>query len=629
MMKYSHLKYAALAVAALSGLASCSTDALSELERTEAAFTDQIGGEISPLQWWRTAVKINVTVNTDSPARLWLMQDNDRGMLYDYKEVDASGQLTMIAPQGQGNTVYLVSVCDRQKSVQAIKLTGRQEESVTIDLRASAVKTTESISRPPLTVDGSLYGSSIAGNAQYYEFTDDQRTEALDLLKRAYKEKVAAKTLGANCDYELKSNGDFRVTWFAGGCMSSTPHVLGYYYHTPGTYSDIKYVDLAESEIYDYIDGLAKVQYKVNDAAASQWGVTADHWYDANFDMGDTFENPHPSLPARLGDDAYNSFDVYARYDSNITAIRGISFDIKVPEGMYVGFYLKSTNNPMPEQYDRFARIGITPYTTRDKFTTMNFSCEAMNMNINGPYRSCVYKTDHALWMGMENDDTGGDLDCNDVMFEISADLEIHQPSVVEPDLEPFGDYTSIMPWTLAFEDAAREADFDFNDAVIKIVPDKEHEKCDVTVMAAGTTARMYLHYDGPDGDVNLGEIHELLGRPADTKINTNATVPQVPFKTIGSVKWLKSYSVEEDAGRFYVEVRRGTCADCSDVISLADQPGRMPEALLVAGEWKWPKEGVSILNAYPSFGDWCKDVTKLAYWNWYSYPKANTCVNF
>ena len=628
-MRYSHLNIAALAVAALSGLASCSDDAMSEFERTETAFTDQIGGEISPLQWWRTAVKLNVTVTTDAPAHLWLMQGNDKGLLYDYKEVDASSQVTMIAPQGQGNTLYLVAVSDRQKVVKPVVLTGRQEENVTFDLRPSREKTPESISRPPLTVDASLYGSSIAGNAQLYELTAEQRAEAFDLLNRVWKEKVPAKSVGANCDYELKSNGDFRVTWFGGSCLSTTPHVLGYYYHTPGTYSDIQYVDLAEAEIYDYIDGLAKVQYKVNEAAAAQWGVSADHWYDANFDMGDTFINPHPNLNARRGDDAYNTLDVYNRYDGNITALRGLSFEIKVPEGMYVGFYLKAGTNPCPEQYDRFERIGIKPYTSRDRFMTMNFSCEAMNMNVNGSYRSCVYKTDHALWMGMENDDTGGDLDCNDVIFEISADLEIHQPSIVEPDLEPFGEYDGIMPWTIAYEDAAREADFDFNDAVIKILPNKENETCDVTVMAAGTTAKMYLHYDGPDGDVNLGEIHELLGATSDRTINTNTTVPSVPFKSIGSVKWLKTYSVTEDASRFYIEVKRGTCADCSSVIELADERGRMPEAILVAGEWKWPKEGVSIFNAYPSFADWCKDVTNQQIWNWYATPKSQTCVEY
>lgn len=296
---------------------------------------------------------------------------------------------------------------------------------------------------------------------------------------------------------------------------------------------------------------------------------------------------------------------------------------------MYVGFYDRVENQWLPEQYDRFVKLGIKPYTTRDNFKAMNFSCEAMNMNLNGPYRSCVFKTKNALWLGMEDNYHGGDLDCNDVMFEVSAELEIHHPSVVEPDLKPFGEYDDIMPWTIAYEDVARNADFDFNDAIIKVKPNPEKEKCLVTAMAAGSTAKMYLHYDGPNGDQNLGEIHNLLGSNNTSIINTTSVIPQVPFVDVAEVAWPKGYSMEQDAHRFYIEVQRGTCTNCSDVITLAEEPGLTPEALLIAGEWKWPLEGININSAYTSFAGWSRDVTQLNYWNWYAHPKANTCVNY
>ena len=34
----------------------------------------------------------------------------------------------------------------------------------------------------------------------------------------------------------------------------------------------------------------------------------------------------------------------------------------------------------------------------------------------------------------------------------------------------------------------------------------------------------MYLHYDGPEGDVNFGEIHELMGSNVDC-INTKSSL--------------------------------------------------------------------------------------------------------
>ena len=631
-----------LASAALLALASCSTETVTEYKRTQQAFLSSLGGDVSKVQWWRTAVALNVSVTADAPVKMWLMSGRDSGSLYDYCEMDKSGTARMLAPQGRGNTVYLVSVCNRQKNIREIQLSGKPEEDVAVSIEpagtdakgsmfaSSAVAASRSAAAvQPAKAASQLYGSSIAGNARYYEFTEGQRDDALSLLKHAYQEYIPAKSLGANCDYELKSNGNFNVTWFAGNSMSSSAHVLGYYYHTPGTYADIQYVDLSETELYDYIDGLAKVQYKVNEAAAMQYGLTADHWYDANFDMGDTFDKQQPYVNARRGDDAYNSIAVFNRYGSDITGLRGISFTINVPEGMYVGFYDRVEGVPQPEQYDRFVKMGIKPYTSRDNFKAMNFSCEAMNMNIKGAYRSSVFKTDHALWLGMENDYTGGDLDCNDVMFEISADLEIHHPTIVEPDLKPFGEYDDRMPWTIAYEDVARNPDFDFNDAVIKVAPDPEKEECCVTVMVAGSASKMYLHYDGPDGDINLGEIHELLGASAGTVINTANAVALTPFVQVGCVKWPKGYAMERDARRFYIEVKRGTCADCSDVITLAQNPGEMPEALLVAGEWKWPLEGVGITDAYPKFALWSRDVTDRDCWDWYARPVANACVGY
>ena len=634
--------HTALLVASLAAMTSCSTESMSEYERTKARFLDCINGNIGNMQTWRTAVTIKANVTADAPVKLWLMSGNDMGTLYDYKYLQQGANVNLLAPQGQDENMYIVSVCERNKKIHKIELTGRAVQNVDIDcnyvettdlteesaVAKAATTPSQTAANTQTAANASLYGSSIAGDGKLYQFTTEQKDEAIDMLRSYYREKVPAKSLRLNCDYELESKGDFRITWFAGNCTSNTPHTLGYYYHSPGTYDDIKYVDISETEIYDYIDGQAKVQYMVNDRAAQKYGVKANHWYDANFDMYDTFENPHPSLWTRTGDDAYNSLEVYNRYGNDITAIRGISFVLKVPAGMRVGFYDRIENQNQPEQYDRFVKMGIKPYTTRNNFKAMNFSCDAMNMNINGSYRSCVVTTKHAHWLGIENDYTGGDLDCNDVIFEVSADLDIYTPSVVEPDLEPFGEYDDRMPWTLAFEDVYRNADYDFNDAVVRLSPDYEKDSCAVTVMAAGTTEEMYLHYDGPDGDVCLGEIHQLLGG-GNGCINTTQQTPENDFVSIGNVAWPKTYNMKEDARRFYIEVKRGTCTDCSDILSLPDSEGQLPQAVLVAGEWKWPMEGVAISKAYTSFAQWAKNSTETSYWKWYKNADNNCVVKY
>lgn len=606
-------------------LAACSTDdGYTEYQRLEASFKNDLGGDVSSLQWWKTTVTLKVNVDAGSKTTLWAMSKEFGGMLYDMATVEGSGTVRLTVPQGKGNKVCLVAVCKNLYDSQTITLTGKAEEPVNVSLHTPATRATSNYT--PTT----LYGNSAQGNAEYYQFTPEQMDDWHSMMSVMSQESVNAKTgHGLNVDYELESNGPFYITWVAGGCLSTTPHVLGYYYHSPGTYEDIQYVDIGETEVYDYIDGLAKVQYQVDEATAATFGVTANHWYDANFDMKDTWDS-NPTWGLRAGDDAYCSMAAYKRYGKGITTLRGITFKIDVPQGMRVGFYDRWEVSPRPDQYDRLMKYGVRPYTTRDNFMGISFSAERMNVvNENGNFRSFIDEHEHVMWMGVENDITGGDLDCNDVIFGVTVKMDIYKPGVVEPDLYPTAEYDDLMPWTIAYEDVARDADFDFNDAVIKIVPDPKNEQCRVTVMAAGCTSRMYLHYDGPDGDQNLGEIHELLGGKHTDLINTPMAVASTPFVEAGCVKWPKGYDVATDAGRFYVEIQRGTCEGCTDLITLADSPGKIPEALLVAGEWKWPKEGTHIFSAYNIFPSWAKDATKVNYWSWYDWPVSGSCVEY
>ena len=605
--------------------AGCSTDDVySEYQRTEASFMRDLGGDISSLQWWKTAVTLNVTVEAEGKTTLWAMSEEFGGMLYDMATVEGNDAVSLTVPQGQGNKVCLVAICKNQYKSQSIILTGKAEESVTLNLQTSSTRATSNY------IPTSLYGNSILGNAEHYQFTPEQMTDWHSMMSIMSTESVNAKTEhGMNVDYELESNGPFYITWVAGNSLSTSPHVLGYYYHSPGTYEDIQYVDIAETEVYDYIDGLAKVQYQVNETTAEKYGVTANHWYGANFDMKDTWVS-NPTWGLRANDDTYSCMAAYKRYGKGITALRGITFKVDVPKGMRVGFYDRWDVTPRPDQYDRLVRYGVRPYTTRDNFMGTSYSAERMNVvNQNGNFRSFIDEHENVMWMGMENDITGGDLDCNDVIFGVTVKMAIYKPGVVEPDLQPIPESDEVMPWTIAFEDVARNADFDFNDAVIKLMPDPKKELCTVTVMAAGSKARMYLHYDGPDGDQNLGEIHELLGGKSTEFINTPMSIVSTPFVEVGSVKWPKGYNVATDAGRFYIEIQRGTCEECTDMITLADSPGKMPQALLVAGEWKWPKEGTHIFSTYHIFPYWAKDATKVNYWGWYGSPTSGNYVTY
>lgn len=633
-------------------LSSCSTEnGYSEFERTEAYFLETLEGYVSPYQWWKTSVTLNVNVKTTEPVKIWVMSAETGGTLYDYREVTTGGIAKFSAPQGRGTTVYVVGICRRNQKTLAVKLTGRNEENVVLDFTGSSsskakpqsegdwsamgTRATVTSADEPDPVNKSLYGSSVRGDGFLYELLDKQMDDYATMMDLLSQEgRNAKKEMKLNVDYELESKGPFNITWIAGNCMSNTPHVLGYYYHSPGTYEDIQYVDICETEVYDVVDGYAKVQYQVNQTAVNMYpedNLQTDKWYAANFDMDDRWEKGGGNLQSRKGDNAWNSMAVFGRYGKNLKKVRGLTFEVNVPVGMRLGFYNRAEEVSRPDQYDRLLSKKVKPYTDRDSFKGTSFSAEAMNtINPEGNFRSFIQPLNDMMWMGMENRIDGGDLDCNDVIFGVTAKMDIYLPSVVEPDFYPAGEYVDQMPWTIAYEDLAREADFDFNDAVIKVVPDFENELCCVTVEAAGSPARMYLHYDAPDGtDMVLGEMHQMLGGWVGSRINTNASVAGTPFVEVDCVPWPKDFTMANDAKRFWIEIQRGTCEDCTDMITLAETPGQIPQALLVAGEWKWPMEGVHIFSAYNSFPNWAKDVTKTGYWGWYSAPKAGTTVSY
>ena len=595
-------------------------EAISEYERINQAFTDAIGGDVSPLQWWRTTVRVNVNLPAGVPARLWLTSRSNDGVIYDYKEYDGSGTVVMTAPQGNENPLYLSVYTERGLTIESVPLSGKPEETINVSIDQGRSRGAES--KAGTTHPASLCGSSITGNPRYYEFNPEEMADYRSIMEFA-RSTTDAKLAGLNCDYELTSNGPFYITWVDGYEASQRSHILGYYYHTPGTYDDIVYQDICETHKWDYIDGLAKIQYQLDmDITIDGHQFLANEWYDANFDMNDGYGSTYSDNMDRIGDNAYNSQIVFNHYRDHISAFQGISFEISVPKGKRIGFYLRSVEEFFPEQWRRLRAQGIKPITDKESlFNGTCFSVEAWNVNAN--HRSFIYQSETMTWIGMEDNVVGGDNDCNDVVFGLIGDLH------VEPPIDPI-DGDSSFPWTLAFEDIHRGTDYDFNDAVIQLLPDYQEETCHVRVLAAGEKERLFLHYDGPDGDYNLGELHQLLMGDMDRKcINTLEAVASVPFAETQAVPWPSEFTMIKDAQRFYVEVKRGTCTDCSDAIMLASTPGKLPEAMLIAGEWRWPREGIPVYETYREFPYWAKDAARTRYWEWYKSPMAGTYVAY
>ena len=595
-------------------ISSCnSDDGFNETERISVKFNNLIEGNIDGIQLWKTTVALNTNVIKDNTYEITAYSYGlDKTILFDKKTVLNGESTKLTIPQGFGNRILLIYSNGVKRISSLVNLTGVPQQSIDISFSNISENSKTQIDTKAAT-SPSLYGDDIVSNVGYMDVNIEK---VLSLLQNVQEGINAGNKDLLEINYVLISNGPFNVSFLYGytGCYES--RILGYYYHSPGTYSDMKFVDLTETLNYDYIRQKAKLQYQLDG--------DKDKWYDANFDYRDGFTPPYTKVKERLDDDAYNIDCVISKYGTRITAMRGLSYNIDVPKGYRIGFYLKRMGKINMSQRASIISKGISSDVLPRDFTETNFTANALNTD--GKLRSFYYQNDGVTFMGFEDAGSDGDFDCNDIIIGVNAELDKELPIVAYPDVDAIVQSYEKMSWTIAYEDIGRNADFDFNDAVISFTPNYETQTADVYACAAGGEHPIYIHYDGPDGDIFLSEIHEALGGGA--YINTTSSMAVVAPQYIGTVKWPNEYTVEKDALRFYCKVKRGNCEDCNDIISLNNNPGNMPQAILVAGNWKWPKEGFPITTVYSIFQDWGKDATKMAYWNWYSYPKSDTYVN-
>ena len=603
----------ALAVTVLT-LVGCSDNKdISAVEHTQNAFEELLGGDYNTMQWWQTAVKLKVEAKADEPTDIYAyFVEEDGGTMLDYQFVNKDTTFYMTVPQSGNTRVVLMAKEEKQMVTQDVILTGAPVQTVAFDVN-QLKDNTRSTSRAT-RAGQSLYGTDILRNIGYTEVN----REGIDIVTQYTTEGMDIEKRGLNGNYELISQGPFKVTMFYGftGCYSS--RILGYYRHSPGTYQDLEMVDLVDTHSYDYIDGEAKLQYQLD-------GI--DTWYDSNFDYRDGYTAPFTTMADRLGDDVYNIQHVMDKYGNRMTKARGLTWEINVKPGDRIGFYLKMEGQQNSAQRELDVKRGLPSGRLPNPMYETNWSAKVLNTD--GKHRSVLIQDHGYTIMGMEDATSTGDFDCNDVLFGLHADMESEMPIITVPDIDVLLPSVEKQVWTIAYEDVWRDNDFDFNDAVIRIQPDYENETCGITLMAVGSSEKMYLHYDGPDGDQNLGEIHELFRQKSTTKVNTTSAYATVTFVELDKVKWLRNYTVSDDAKRFYIEVQRGTCEDCGDLLTLPYEPGVMPQAILVAGNWHWPMEGVHITTAYNKFSPWAIDMSNLRYWNWHTAPQPNTTVAY
>ena len=596
---------------------------------------------VDPKQTWMTSETVQLDISIDDEADITAQTImNEKVTVLGQTHLKGSGVMFLDIPQGIGSSFGLVYDDGvNAKQYRQINLVGNNAKVIDVNFQsASNTKSVAPAAQRASTraaTNNSLYGNSIIEDCGYLNFGPWGWGDVKKALVESQNSKNNMSTL---IDYELMEGGellandDILLSFLYGHTGQTAARTLGYYYHSVGSYSDIVFKDIAEVLKLDYYNGKAKVQYQVDDKPT---------WYDANFDYRDDPANPSqtPANSVRKGDDAWNTLNVHNYYGDRLTAIRGLTFKLSIPKGKEYGFYLRTEEKLSTDQKTKLTNLGVTDSNLPEY--SANYSCAAMNTKTNN-FRSAIAIYDNFTFMGIDDDLNGGDFDCNDVTFALSNSkgekyipeftestkksewnkdvIEKHPEYINPPSLEE----TNLQSWTLAFENAGLDNDYDFNDVVLKVTPDTQNGKAEVKLLATGAQRKTEVYFNG----TLLGEVHELFGVSTDTFVNTTSNTATRKAITLPSIEWPKNTTMEAQRMNFSLKVYNDD-GTVDREFSMKDLLNDMksPQALCVAGNWKWPKERVNVYTAYPLIGKWGVNFNKEEYSNWYSQPKADAVV--
>ena len=596
---------------------------------------------VDPKQTWMTSETVQLDISIDDEADITAQTImNEKVTVLGQTHLKGSGVMFLDIPQGIGSSFGLVYDDGvNAKQYRQINLVGNNAKVIDVNFQsASNTKSVAPAAQRASTraaTNNSLYGNSIIEDCGYLNFGPWGWGDVKKALVESQNSKNNMSTL---IDYELMEGGellandDILLSFLYGHTGQTAARTLGYYYHSVGSYSDIVFKDIAEVLKLDYYNGKAKVQYQVDDKPT---------WYDANFDYRDDPANPSqtPANSVRKGDDAWNTLNVHNYYGDRLTAIRGLTFKLSIPKGKEYGFYLRTEEKLSTDQKTKLTNLGVTDSNLPEY--SANYSCAAMNTKTNN-FRSAIAIYDNFTFMGMDDDLGGGDFDCNDVTFALSNSkgekyipeftdgtknsnwnkdvIEKHPEYINPPSLEE----TNLQSWTLAFENAGLDNDYDFNDVVLKVTPDTKNEKAEVKLLATGAQRKTEVYFNG----TLLGEVHELFGVSTDTFVNTTSNTATRKAITLNSIEWPKNTTMEAQRMNFSLKVYNDD-GTVDREFSMKDLLNDMksPQVLCVAGNWKWPKERIAVHVAYPLIGKWGVNFNNEEYYNWYSQPKADAVV--
>lgn len=196
-----------------------------------------------------------------------------------------------------------------------------------------------------------------------------------------------------------------------------------------------------------------------------------------------------------------------------------------------------------------------------------------------------------------------------DVAFAASECTPGYNPAKVTPVVE------EKLTYNYAFEDTPL-GDYDLNDVVLLVKENKDDaSKIDVTLAALGATLDINI-YLGDKPLFDGKEAHEVMGVAKGTMINTGRNAAARKTITIS-----KPAGFDITAADFNIRTTKGT-------VRLATA-GQDPHAVVIPGNWSWPKEGINVKQAFSTFAQFALDASHKTATNWYQNAVEDKVMKF
>lgn len=280
-----------------------------------------------------------------------------------------------------------------------------------------------------------------------------------------------------------------------------------------------------------------------------------------------------------------------------------------IPEGYQVGFMLRKALTPRSSS----TRMGYM----RAKNNGCTFGYGELNRCINNyPDHFSIAKTTY----GMHDDDTriamfnannktylafedGSDTNFSDLIIEVTG-----KSGKMFDDVQEVED----MPYTMCFEDRPQVADYDMNDVVLRCVRLSSNQ-LQLSLIATG--AQDQVHIFGIDGslvsgtDLNGKEVHEIFGVPTSTYVNTQPSSSVIASRS-AVYQVSESTSIPQFLSKIYIK----NISQGGNEIHVPKK-GVPPYALIIPGDFDYPIEQTSIINAYTAFRQWANNAYNYGAW--------------